>query len=219
MFKLPVCEIFGPTIQGEGLYSGHRTMFIRMAGCDYRCSWCDTQYAQSVSQAQQLLSEEEIVHLVNKRSCGGSRRVTVTGGNPCIHDLDKLIGLLHQENYVIHIETQGSIIPPWLYNADHVCLSPKPPSSGNVTPVSAFDKFMHSDTSKELKLVVGTEEDYIYAKQIYKQYPSYPFTLQACTKEDPLPVLKWLIEYATADPDWGDNVKVLPQLHVLIGIK
>lgn len=219
MSKLPVYEIFGPTIQGEGLYCGQRTVFLRLAGCDYRCSWCDTKYAQSILQAKQLLAEEEIVSLIREKSKGISQRVTITGGNPCIHNLDRLINLLHRENYKIHIETQGSIIPPWLARVDHVCLSPKPPSSGNTTNLSAFDKFMHSGTKKELKIVVSNEEDYLYAKEVYQKYKNYPFTLQACTKGDPLPILRWLIDRVSADPGFGDNVRVLPQLHVLIGIK
>lgn len=219
MSKLPVYEIFGPTIQGEGLYSGHRTMFLRMAGCDYRCTWCDTQYALSARQARQVLSEEEIVQLIKKESKETTQRVTITGGNPCIQDLSRLIDLLHQENYIIHIETQGSVIPSWLYKVDHVCISPKPPSSGNITDFSSFDEFMHSEISKEIKVVVGTEEDYLYAQKLYQKYRYYPFTLQACTLGDPFFILKWLIEKVSNDPSFGDNVKVLPQLHVLIGIK
>ena len=44
MSKIPVLEIFGPTIQGEGMVVGQKTMFIRTAGCDYSCAWCDSAF-------------------------------------------------------------------------------------------------------------------------------------------------------------------------------
>ncbi len=219
MSSLPVYEIFGPTIQGEGMYCGQRTIFLRMAGCDYRCSWCDTPYARSTKQAKYRLSGEETVKLIKDRAGKITRRVTITGGNPCLHDLHGLIDSLHRENFKIHIETQGSIIPDWLYHVDHVCISPKPPSSGNITDISSFNIFMSSETSKEIKVVVGTEEDYSYAKKVHLEYNSFPFTLQACTIEDPLPTVKGIIEKISSDPDFSDNVKVLPQLHIMLGIK
>lgn len=42
--KLPVLEIFGPTFQGEGRAIGQKTMFVRTAGCDYHCDWCDSTF-------------------------------------------------------------------------------------------------------------------------------------------------------------------------------
>ncbi|MCF8011812.1 MAG: radical SAM protein [Clostridiales bacterium] len=218
MSKLPVYEIFGPTIQGEGLYCGYRTVFLRLAGCDYKCSWCDTKHARRISDAREILSEEEIIERLNSRAEQITRRITITGGNPCIHELERLVELLHQQNYKIHIETQGSIIPPWLYKVDHVCISPKPPSSGNITEILSFADFMLSEISKELKVVVKTGEDYTYARQVHSEYKSCPLILQACTDNDPVLVLKWLIEKASADPCLGDNIKILPQLHALIGI-
>jgi len=219
MYRLPVYEIFGPTIQGEGLYCGHRTIFLRLAGCDYRCSWCDTRYAQSVKQARYELTEKEVMQLIKGNARGITQRVTITGGNPCIYDLSILVSLLHQENYKVHIETQGSIIPSWLYNVDHVCISPKPPSSGNITHLSSFGEFMQRGTSKELKVVVATEEDYLYAKKVHHEYKSYPLTIQACTIESSLSVMNWLIEKVSSDSDFSDNVRLLPQIHVLLGIK
>ncbi|HZK18964.1 MAG TPA: 7-carboxy-7-deazaguanine synthase QueE [Clostridia bacterium] len=219
MSDLPVYEIFGPTIQGEGMFAGQRTIFLRLAGCDYRCAWCDTVYARDVRQARQHLPEEDIVALVKDLNRGTTNRITITGGNPCMHDLNKLVKLLHRENYTIHIETQGSIIPEWLFVTDHVCLSPKPPSSGNTTDISVLDPFMRGHTPRELKIVVGDEGDYLYAKQIHQEYRSCPFTLQPLTDGDPLPIFKWLAGKVSSDPGFGDNVRILPQLHVLAGIK
>ena len=62
MSKIPVMEIFGPTIQGEGAVIGQKTMFVRTAGCDYSCSWCDSSFtwdgSRSKMQIKQMDAEE-----------------------------------------------------------------------------------------------------------------------------------------------------------------
>ena len=62
MSKIPVLEIFGPTIQGEGMVIGQKTMFIRTAGCDYSCSWCDSAFTWDGSAKEQVrqMAPEEI---------------------------------------------------------------------------------------------------------------------------------------------------------------
>ena len=52
--KIPVLEIFGPTIQGEGRVIGRKTMFVRTAGCDYRCSWCDSAFTWDGSAKEDI---------------------------------------------------------------------------------------------------------------------------------------------------------------------
>lgn len=63
MAKIPVLEIFGPTIQGEGRVIGRKTMFVRTAGCDYRCSWCDSSFTWdgSMKDEIQMMTAEEIM--------------------------------------------------------------------------------------------------------------------------------------------------------------
>ena len=60
--KIPVLEIFGPTIQGEGRVIGRKTMFVRTAGCDYRCSWCDSAFTWDGSAKDdiELLTAQDI---------------------------------------------------------------------------------------------------------------------------------------------------------------
>ena len=62
MSKIPVLEIFGPTIQGEGRVIGRKTMFVRTAGCDYRCSWCDSSFTWDGSAKEdiRMMNAEEI---------------------------------------------------------------------------------------------------------------------------------------------------------------
>lgn len=60
MRKIPVLEIFGPTIQGEGMVVGRKTMFVRTAGCDYRCAWCDSAFTWDGS------AKEDIVQMTSE---------------------------------------------------------------------------------------------------------------------------------------------------------
>src|SRR3954454_1831515 len=89
----PVIEIFGPTIQGEGAEAGLPTHFVRLGGCDYRCSWCDTMYAvdpRTVRETAEQLSGEGIIERV-RGLAGHPEWVTISGGNPALHRIDALI--------------------------------------------------------------------------------------------------------------------------------
>ena len=87
MAKIPVLEIFGPTIQGEGRVIGRKTMFVRTAGCDYRCSWCDSAFTWDGSAKEdiKLMTAEEIYDALLE--IGGHRfnHVTISGGNPAVN--------------------------------------------------------------------------------------------------------------------------------------
>ena len=93
MAKIPVLEIFGPTIQGEGRVIGRKTMFVRTAGCDYRCSWCDSAFTWDGSAKEdiKLMTAEEIYDALLE--IGGHRfnHVTISGAIrdiiKCIHKL------------------------------------------------------------------------------------------------------------------------------------
>lgn len=61
MKKIPVLEIFGPTIQGEGMVIGQKTMFVRTGGCDYRCSWCDSAFTWDGSQKAEVMDAKSII--------------------------------------------------------------------------------------------------------------------------------------------------------------
>src|SRR3954447_6224 len=104
---IPVVEIFGPTIQGEGAEAGIPTHFVRVGGCDFRCSWCDTMYAvdpQIVRETAETLSSQEIVTRVEALD-GRPEWVTISGGNPALHKLDELVSGLHCAGFRVSVET------------------------------------------------------------------------------------------------------------------
>jgi 7-carboxy-7-deazaguanine synthase len=220
--RLPVVEIFGPTLQGEGRVIGLKTMFVRFAGCDYACSWCDTPYTWNPAELApaEPLAPAEIAARLTALS-GGCRDVTLTGGNPALHDLGPLVRLLRAAGWRVHVETQGSVAPAWLAEADTVTLSPKGPTSGMRTDWDVLARAVAMARDPDLKVVVFDEADYEYAVEVGRRFPGVPLTLQVGNRvgqegaEDWLRKLDLLAARALADPRLP-RVRVLPQLHVLL---
>jgi 7-carboxy-7-deazaguanine synthase len=220
--RLPVVEIFGPTLQGEGRQIGLRTMFVRLAGCDWACVWCDTAFAwkPGVRVPAEALDPADILERL-VRLDPVTRRVTLTGGNPALHDAGPLVEVLHGAGYRVHVETQGSLAPAWLGQVDSVTVSPKGPSSGMPPDWEGLRRTLAVAADPDLKVVVFDESDLDYAREVRRRYPVLPFTLQLGNRvgEDDeaslLRRLRWLAEAALGDPAFAD-VRVLPQLHVLL---
>lgn len=235
MSKVPIMEIFGPTIQGEGMVVGQKTMFVRTAGCDYSCSWCDSSFTWDGSGKHLIvqMTAEEIWSELVRLGGNGCSFVTVSGGNPALlRNLDELIAILKENNIKIGVETQGSRWQEWLYDIDELTISPKPPSSEMVTDFSVLSDIIEklNDRNNEqhisLKIVVFNKEDYEYAKQVHLRYPTIPFYLQIgnddiTTTDNPqlishlLEKYQELIDWVIEDEELRD-VKVLPQLHTLV---
>ncbi|GCF06953.1 7-carboxy-7-deazaguanine synthase QueE [Dictyobacter arantiisoli] len=230
-----VSEIFGPTIQGEGALIGKPTVFVRTGGCDYRCSWCDSLYAVLPEHKGewQAMDSAQIFAEVRRLSGDTPLLVTLSGGNPAIQPLEELIELGHQYGYTFAIETQGSVAQPWFAMLDYLTLSPKPPSSKQVTRWERLERCIVNATNTQpnheiqicLKIVIFNEEDYAYARYVAEQYPAFPMYLQAGNHTPPqtadkidisgiLDRMDWLIQRTIADHWYG--VTVLPQLHTLL---
>ncbi len=101
--KLPLMEQFY-TLQGEGRFSGKPAVFIRLAGCDVGCVWCDVKESWD-SAAHSLVSIDKIVEDVLKTSC---LFVVITGGEPTLYDLSDLTLKLSDNNIKVAIETSGT---------------------------------------------------------------------------------------------------------------
>lgn len=161
----PIVEIFD-SIEGEGKRAGEMAIFVRFAGCNLRCSYCDTSYALSVKDAVEHITEDE---LVNRIKAYPWRNVTLTGGEPLLQSTKDLIIRLARENFDVNIETNGSIAIntdlPCFYTMDFKCMS-----SGESEKMlqSNFRKLRHIDV---VKFVVGNRED---LEQAYKVGDSIP---------------------------------------------
>ena len=154
------------SIQGESSFAGYPCKFVRLAGCNLKCSYCDTEEALTTENSRKL-SVSEIVNDLSKIG-GKIRLVEITGGEPLIQEavyglFDELIKL----NYTVLLETNGSIdlksVPVKVIKIVDI----KCPSSGfshknnykNLDYITAID---------ELKFVIGTDEDYEFAKDFLK---------------------------------------------------
>ncbi|MFC3212169.1 7-carboxy-7-deazaguanine synthase QueE [Planomicrobium okeanokoites] len=227
--KIPVMEVFGPTIQGEGMVIGQKTMFVRTAGCDYSCSWCDSSFTWDGTGKSFSRKPQEIIEEL--KEIGGQKfsHVTISGGNPLLHKgIGELIRLCHVEGWKVAVETQATFWQDWLLEVDDITLSPKPPSSGMVTDFEKLDVYMEKleDSNASLKIVIFDETDFAFAGQLHLRYPAVPFFLQVgnddITSTDDVRLVsglleryEWLIDLSTNSTIMND-VKVLPQLHALV---
>jgi 7-carboxy-7-deazaguanine synthase len=229
--KLPVMEIFGPTIQGEGMVIGQKTMFVRTAGCDYSCSWCDSAFTWDGTGKDdiRMMEAEEVWSELQRVGGKNFSFVTISGGNPALlKNLSELIDILKANDIKIGLETQGSKWQEWFYRIDELTISPKPPSSKMVTDFGVLDMIIDNlkENNFSLKVVVFDDQDYEYAKKIHLRYSNVPFFMQVgnndITTADNQRLLlhllnkyERLIDKVMLDPDLND-VKVLPQLHALL---
>jgi len=200
--RIPVMEIFGPTIQGEGLMSGTITNFLRTGGCGLRCSWCDTMFAvdpKLVRAGRTMMTTNEIITTL--AGIAYAPYLTLTGGDPCLHaTLGEIIYPLNSKGTRIAVETQGELFPEWLKDCDVVTFSPKPPSSGNVIDYRDIYNWLQEIGGARrrvqvcIKVVVFDDEDLRYAMDILEYMPDThydSFYLSAGTPgyENPLPQL------------------------------
>ena len=230
--KIPVLEIFGPTIQGEGRVIGRKTMFVRTAGCDYRCSWCDSAFTWDGSAKEdiKLMTAEEIYNQLKK--IGGDRfdHVTISGGNPAlIKGIQDLVDLFEEKQIYTALETQGSKFQPWMRQINDLTISPKPPSSNMKPNIDILDSVIEQciESTLNLKVVIFDDDDYEFAKMIHHRYPNIPFYLQVGNPyldddvdnhtEKLLSRYEALVDRVMASNDMN-QVYVLPQLLSLIHI-
>ena len=122
-----VSEMFGPTIQGEGVLIGLPTVFVRTGGCDYRCSWCDSLHAVDSRYRDDWtpMTPQAVWEEVKRLSGGVPLTVSLSGGNPAIQPLGELIRLGHRDGYRFALETQGSVSKDWFADLDVLVLQPQ----------------------------------------------------------------------------------------------
>ena len=220
-----ISEIFGPVIQGEGALIGRPTVFVRTGGCDYRCDWCDTLYAvlPQFKNEWSPMSAHRVLDVVQQLS-PNPILVTLSGGNPALQPLESLLDLGHERGYSFATETQGSVFKSWFAKLDYLVLSPKPPSSQMTTNWDVLAQCVLSCARNiSLKIVVFDEDDYSFAREVYRRFPDVDFYLQvgsdiaADAIEYSLQTgdkINWLLGRVLCD-NWHDAT-ILPQLHTLI---
>ncbi len=174
---MKIIEIFD-SIDGEGIRTGQPCTFIRLAGCNLRCSYCDTLYALFGEEEKCEYTEmtvDEIIARVSPKF----KRITLTGGEPLIHkDCDILIDALLKEGHEINIETNGAVdvrefrkgheTDKLFFTVDY-----KLPSSG-MEDKMVWDNFVSLKPYDVIKFVVGSDEDLSVMKAVMEKItPAY----------------------------------------------
>ena len=160
---MKVSEIFY-SIEGEGIEIGRPEIFIRLAGCNLRCTWCDTKYALENGKK---MSIGEIIEEVRKYPCIS---VSITGGEPLLQK-EELFELIHQLKvlgYWIQINTNGTIFDEKIFSlVDLITMDFKCPSSGMKSHLNVLEKTLKLFKPKtQFKFIISNKDDYEYARKI-----------------------------------------------------
>lgn len=160
------------SINGEGTRAGELSVFIRLCGCNLRCIYCDTFWANEIDAPYTEMTAEEIRSLISET---GIRNVTLTGGEPLIHPYagQLLECLLQDDKFSVEIETNGSVpIADFMSIRDRVIftLDYKLPGSGMEDNMRLDDNIKFLKKQDCIKFVAGSEEDLKRAEELIRKY-------------------------------------------------
>jgi organic radical activating enzyme len=176
--KYKINEIFY-SIQGEGYWAGRAAIFIRLAGCNLDCSFCDTDFKKKTE-----LTESDIILLIEHYK---SDMVVITGGEPTIQDLSHLVNLLKKHNYYVAIESNGT--NEFSVNLDWVTISPK--KETNLRNIYCSEvKFLVD------KKTIDKASEALYLTSAHHYY------LQPIDSSNYKENLKLCIDYIKKNPKW-----------------
>lgn len=190
---LSVSEVFF-SIQGESTWAGMPCAFIRLAGCNLRCQWCDTEYAQSGGEPRSIAALLDMVDHF------GADLIEITGGEPLLQDAcPALAQALLDNGYTVLVETNGSMpIDTLPENAIRI-MDLKCPASGMSDRIHWPNlERLHPDRD-EVKLVMASREDYEWGRAVVRR-ESLPERCRAVLfspvagKLPPRRLAEWILE-------------------------
>jgi organic radical activating enzyme len=184
--ELPIMEYFY-TIQGEGFYSGRAAFFIRTAGCDVGCVWCDVKESWD-ADIHPLKTIDYLVSEVEKTS---SNLVVITGGEPAMYDISNLVNQLQGKGIEVAIETSGCY--PLTSKIDWYCFSPK---KFKAPDDEAYER------ADELKVVISHPSDFEWAESHAKKVSQQCKLYLQPEWEKRERFLPEIIQYVKDHPQW-----------------
>lgn len=159
MPAIKVCEIFA-SIQGESTHAGRPCVFVRLTGCNLRCTYCDTAYSYEEG------SEMSIEGILNSVDAFGINLVELTGGEPLLQpDSPSLVGALCNAGYELLIETNGSQDIEHIDPRAKIIMDIKAPSSGMADRMF-WPNLEFLKPEDEIKFILATREDYEWASTL-----------------------------------------------------
>lgn len=187
------------TLQGEGFHQGKAAFFIRLAGCDVGCVWCDVKDSWDAGRHPQ----RSIADMVAEASSHPGRIAVITGGEPLMHDCTGLTDALHRGGFATHIETSGAW--PLSGRWDWICLSPKKFKA----PLPGIVPLAH-----ELKIVIYNRSDFAWAEQwAARTGAECRLFLQPEWSRSSI-VTPLIIDYIKEHPKWEFSLQLHKYIHV-----
>lgn len=188
---LKVNEIYH-SIQGESTNAGLLCVFIRLTGCNLRCTYCDTEYAFFEGKER---SVDEIIEEVKKYNC---KLVEVTGGEPLMQiESFELMKKLSNKGFDVMLETAGNMPIKDVDKRIKIIMDLKCPSSGMMDK-NLYENVDHLKKDDEVKFVIGNRKDYDWMKEIISKYDlQNKCALLASVvfgKLEPLTLVNWILE-------------------------
>ena len=208
---LRIHEIFS-TIQGEGYDTGIPCTFVRLFGCNVKCTYCDQP------QCKSDLKKMSVGKVVDEIRRLRIKNVCITGGEPLIQEeVYTLIYELVSLGYAVSIETNGTVeIPDTVIRSYKYVMDVKCPSSG-VHHKNLFSNLQVLHPSDEVKFVIADEEDYKFMKSVLRQYPTHAKVLLSPMFDPNLKqtIGKDLCEWVLKD---RLDVRIQIQMHKVLGV-
>ncbi|MEK7248988.1 MAG: 7-carboxy-7-deazaguanine synthase QueE [Bacteroidota bacterium] len=206
MTELTINEIFH-SIQGESSYMGMPCVFVRLTGCNLRCTWCDTEYSFYEGKKMSVV---EILSDVEKYNC---KLVEVTGGEPLAQDsVHELIAMLCNKGYEVLLETSGSISIANVDSRVRRIVDIKCPGSG-MDKKNLWENIDYLRPIDEVKFVIGNKEDFDWSVDVMQKYnleKNCPVLMSPVFGEvQPIELVQWILESKL-------NVRFQLQMHKYI---
>ncbi len=196
MAKYDLVEIF-ESLQGEGRNMGRPCVFVRFAGCNLACPWCDTDVSCRFSAT--------LDELLNEISGFRAKSVVLTGGEPTLVDaMPEFVAALKERGYWIAVETNGTNDAEWLQFVDYVACSPK----------SEFPESVALTRADEVRVVASSEDVIGFCRDIRGRIAATDYYVSPCERGGE-------IDFATAKSVLSqlDGWSLSVQLHKILGFR
>ncbi len=197
------------SLQGEGRNTGRAALFVRFAGCNLRCSFCDTDFASYHELSEDYIMAELVVRCMDLGLMEEKPMVVLTGGEPTLQVDEDFVDLLHEEDFYVAMESNGILPAP--QNLDWLTVSPK-----NLTPLPPLQG-ARGKQPDEIKIVFDENcdpEEILKGLSLQGEPLLY---LQPCDTGDPERnrlITALCVDYIKRHPQWRLSL----QTHKLIGI-
>jgi organic radical activating enzyme len=230
--RAPVNEIFA-SLQGEGLYAGQKQVFVRFAGCNLRCNYCDTPASLVLSEKQVFLSTEQIIAQIRKKANDDLKGVTVslTGGEPLLYPefVAELIKELKRNKALVYLETNATLpefFQPLVKYIDVIAADIKLPSACGAPFWGEHKRFLTIGKAKAFVKIVLTDkatpaEINKAAQVIASVSKDMPLVLQPASAVGKIKSVKpeVVYDFVALARKKLKNVSFLPQMHKIWAIQ